>query len=117
MFHPCVIHILYKLIVNILYCEVVYIVFLCFLGIWASAKDLSPTDEQEYVTRYMARFFPRQHLSQLTLDDSLSERIWNNYLNALEYEHVFFLQSDINSFRKDFRNLDEAMKEGAQNDG
>ncbi len=87
-------------------------IVLCLLVAFAWAIDLAPSDEQEYVTRYMARFFPRQHLSQLTLDDDLSERIWNNYLNALDYERIFFLQSDIAGFREEMLNLDDAMKEG-----
>ncbi len=76
------------------------------------AENLKPTEEQEYVTRYMARFFPRQHLTHRELEDSISERVWNNYLNRLDYERIFFLQSDIDLFKKKIHELDDSMKMG-----
>ena len=84
----------------------------CSIALAAMGAELAPTDDQEYVERYMARFFPRQHLTQMAVDNTLSERIWNNFINALDYERIFFVQSDIESFRKDTDTLDEAMKAG-----
>lgn len=78
----------------------------------APAEVLRPSDEQAYVARYMSRFFPRQHLSQLKLDDMLSERIWNNFITSLDYERVFFLQADIDNFKVKINSLDDELKKG-----
>ena len=82
------------------------------IAVPAESAELSASKEQEYVARYLARFFPRQHLAQLNLDDSISERIWISYISTLDYERVFFLQSDIASFRKRIHELDDDMKDG-----
>jgi carboxyl-terminal processing protease len=82
------------------------------IAVPAESAELSASKEQEYVARYLARFFPRQHLAQLNLDDSISERIWINYISRLDYERVFFLQSDIDSFQKRIHDLDDDMKNG-----
>lgn len=93
--------------------QFVTIAAVCLLPTALLASDnLKPNEEQEYVARYMARFFPRQHLTQRELEDSMSERIWNNYLNSLDYERIFFLQSDIDSFRTRIHRLDDDMKNG-----
>ena len=97
--------------------SILTILVLCLLSGSVQAEkaekgELLASKEQQYVARYLARFFPRQHLAQLNLDDSISERIWINYISSLDYERVFFLQSDIDSFRKQIHDLDDDMKEG-----
>jgi carboxyl-terminal processing protease len=55
---------------------------------------------------------PNGHLMQHPLDDAISARAWTNYLAMLDYDHVYFLQSDIAEFERSRDKLDDAVHEG-----
>ncbi|MCC5878762.1 MAG: carboxy terminal-processing peptidase [Idiomarina sp.] len=66
-----------------------------------SLQDL-PTlaAESQHVTasKRIASYFTRYHYSRVELDESMSEKIFNRYLEQLDYNRMFFLQSDIDEF-------------------
>ena len=43
--------------------------------------------------------FEQYHYTGRTFDDELSERSLENYLDALDYSHLIFLQADVDAFR------------------
>ncbi|MFC1462179.1 carboxy terminal-processing peptidase [Verrucomicrobiota bacterium] len=59
-----------------------------------------------------ARYLPTEHLTRALVDDVVSRRAWTNYLSSLDYEHVYFLQSDIDGFARRKELLDDALKSG-----
>ena len=69
------------------------------------------------VTNFMALY----HYEGMRIDDEISQRLFKNYFDALDYNRLFFLESDIqefkaweNAFDEDLRttpvNLDKAFK-------
>lgn len=60
----------------------------------------------------MAKFMPGRHLTHSSLDDTISRRAWTNYLSSLDFEHVYFLESDIQTLRKDETELDDLLIKG-----
>ena len=44
--------------------------------------------------------FVSMHYSQKPLDDEMSSKIFNLYLNRLDPAHYYFLEEDIKKFRK-----------------
>lgn len=70
------------------------------------AKYLSSEDEiiNTILTRY--------HYSKFSLDDSLSNVIFNRYLKSLDYNRSYFLASDIDKFDKYKFELDNDIKDG-----
>jgi len=48
----------------------------------------------------------------LPMDDVISAKAWRNYLDSLDPDHVYFLASDIASFKKDETNLDDQLDRG-----
>lgn len=71
-----------------------------------------PTALDRQVTRVVAALLPRQHLSQRRLDNEVSERMLNNYIEALDPMKLYFYESDIASFRRWQHDLDEQIAAG-----
>ncbi|MBV9698455.1 MAG: carboxy terminal-processing peptidase, partial [Gammaproteobacteria bacterium] len=57
-----------------------------------------PTDAQRATARKVGRILEEQHYSRATLDDKMSEVIYQRYLESLDGQKSYFLQSDIKDF-------------------
>jgi len=77
-----------------------------------SIKHLYP--EKKYVneTKIINELLERYHYRKLSLNDSLSSVILDNYLTSLDYNKSFFLAEDIDSFESYRYKLDDAIKAG-----
>ncbi|QBH96193.1 carboxy terminal-processing peptidase [Limnobaculum zhutongyuii] len=56
--------------------------------------------------------FTRSHYRQFDLDDAFSEKIFNRYLNVLDFSHNVLLASDIAKFADKKTKLDDELKSG-----
>ncbi|MCD1126749.1 carboxy terminal-processing peptidase [Jinshanibacter sp. LJY008] len=75
------------------------------------------TQEGQHATvseRVTARF-TRSHYRQFDLDDAFSEKIFNRYLNVLDFSHNVLLASDIAKFADRKTRLDDELKSGELN--
>lgn len=75
----------------------------------AGAPVLKPTPTQGEAAVWSARFLTRFHYKPLPLDKAMSEKIFENYLESLDGEKLFFTQADINTFGASRDKLDEAI--------
>ncbi len=50
------------------------------------------------ITIAVARLLENVHYSKLPLDDAMSQRLLRNYLDALDYNHLFFTKEDVDAF-------------------
>ncbi len=75
-------------------------------------EPLVPEQHYERIVKRFARIVPREHLTRHVLDDSISRRAWTNYLASLDYERIYFRESDIDAFRGYGPNLDDQLKAG-----
>jgi len=64
------------------------------------------------VLRGIVERFTSLHYAQKPLNDSLSRTIFTNYLRRLDPGHYYFLQSDIESFRRYERQVDDMLRRG-----
>ncbi len=62
--------------------------------------DLAPDAGQIEIS--VGRLLEQGHYSRHELDDALSKRLLKNYIDSLDYNHLFFLQSDIAKFETDY---------------
>ena len=89
----------------------------CLLAAQASAFEskssgpglLLPLPEQTQSALWSAQILSRYHYRAAPLDDAMSEKIFANYLEALDRERVFFLQSDIDRLASARTQLDDAI--------
>lgn len=78
----------------------------------ASPAVLDTTPRERQVARMVTRFVERAHYARLTLDDSLSDATLKTYLEALDGNRHYFLQSDIAYFGRYRNALDESLRSG-----
>lgn len=68
------------------------------------------------IANVVGQILQQAHFRQARLDDHISSMFLTNYLNALDYNHMIFLQSDVDSFRAKYATkLDDALRSGEVN--
>ena len=73
---------------------------------------LMPLEQQPHAALLSAKMISRHHYRHVTLDDSLSSQIFDNYLKMLDSEKIFFLHADIVHFADARTRLDDAILDG-----
>ncbi|MEQ4923635.1 carboxy terminal-processing peptidase [Proteus hauseri] len=73
---------------------------------------LKQEPQHSTVSERVTSRFERSHYRQFSLDASFSEKIFNRYLNLLDYSHNVLLASDIAQFGKDKAKVGEYLKSG-----
>ncbi|MDT8448738.1 MAG: carboxy terminal-processing peptidase [Wenzhouxiangellaceae bacterium] len=75
-----------------------------------AAVPLNPTSEQRFTTRLASRFLTSYHYKNAELDDTLSERIFKQYIALLDPNRMYLLASDIDQLERYRTRLDEALR-------
>ena len=70
------------------------LLFSCF----KNSEGLKQTDVPRLLNQYLM-----MHVEYHKIDDELSGRIFDNYINSLDYGKYFFKASDVNDLRKKYR--------------
>lgn len=73
-----------------------------------SSSDFADEDTARLVTQMIPRF----HLSQAEVDDAVSGRLLDGFIEQMDPQKLYFLQSDIDEFSKYRTTLDDMLKEG-----
>lgn len=76
----------------------------------SSALKLEPDIEQRYATNLATRFLTNFHYKSTRLDDDLSSEIFDNYLELLDPNKIYFLASDVQTFERYRSGLDDALR-------
>ncbi len=74
--------------------------------------SILPLDYYPQIAKTFVAQFPNSHLSKYPVNDLISSRAWTNYINSYDYNHVYFLQSDIDMFSKYMYDLDDTLRVG-----
>ncbi len=77
-----------------------------------SPATLETTSRERQVARMVTRFVERAHYSRLSVDDSLSDATLKTYLETLDSNRHYFLQSDIAYFARYRTTLDDSLRSG-----
>ncbi|TBW53312.1 tail-specific protease [Marinobacter halodurans] len=75
-------------------------------------QPVSPTIDQARANILIARQLQFTHFLDQRIDSDLSKRVFDAYLDHLDGQHVYFLQSDIDRFSPWRTKLDSALKTG-----
>lgn len=75
-------------------------------------KVLKPERKNVQETILVTELLKAYHYRKLPLDDSVSEVIYNNFLESLDHSKLYFLKSDINSFDKYRYYMDDYLTDG-----
>lgn len=77
-----------------------------------SDDDLKPTLTQEKVEAYVTKIFSGYHYRKFNINDSLSSKMFDNYLSEIDRGKLYFLASDVQYFEKYRNQLDESLNNG-----
>lgn len=83
---------------------------LCFLSV--SLNGANEPDPGQ-ITVSVARLLENIHYSHQRLDNEMSKKVLRNYLESLDYNHLFFTQEDVDKFTAQWgTKLDEEILNG-----
>ena len=83
---------------------------LIFVGMMVACSaraELASPAEAGQVGMAVSKLLEEHHYNAKRLDDTMAKEMLKNYLNALDYNHFFFLQSDVDGFQHFSTELDE----------
>lgn len=90
------------------------VLWLCSLSAaWAlespARTPLTPQQHQASTAKMVATLLSRYHYSAPPLDDALSVKVFDHYLESLDSERVLFLQRDVDLYSAARKRLDDAI--------
>ena len=77
-----------------------------------SYKELKPLPTHPRTAQLIMHVLSRSHYRNLAIDDSLSSQMFDRYIESLDYNRSYFLQSDIDLFERYRYQLDDYMRSG-----
>lgn len=72
--------------------------------------ELEPTSKQRRATTLITQLLSRHHYKKTSLNDEFSSDLLDRYLNALDPNRSFFLQSDVDGFQVHADRLDDMLR-------
>ena len=75
----------------------------------ASAVQMKPVAAQAQAALWASRVLARYHYKAMPLDDAMSEKIFDNYFEALDGEKLYFTQVDLDRYAPLRTRLDDAI--------
>lgn len=85
--------------------------FICTLALTLSA-ELKPRNYDGRIAQRFGDMLPRNHVSQLALNDEISRRAWTNLVTFYDFDHSVFLKSDLDRLALRQDRLDDELKAG-----
>jgi carboxyl-terminal processing protease len=98
-------------------------ILIMFVAAFAYAIQKEPNSAQQShnkspaLTKEILKILDERHFLDLALDDALSSRLLDNYVDRLDPNKAFFYQSDINDFNQYRAILDDQLKNGDDSAG
>jgi len=77
-----------------------------------SFDPLFPEPQHQQATRIIVQLLSQNHYKRIAIDDSLSSQAFDRYIDRLDYNHIYFLESDIESFEKYRYRFDDYFRSG-----
>ena len=78
----------------------------------ANAEVTEPSQRDKYITISVTELMKKEHISEWTLNEKLSERTITSFLKVLDPQKLYFYQSDVDYFRARQPQLGDMFKNG-----
>ncbi len=86
-------------------------IFVCsLLFSLGSGVLIDNPDKDKLLIEVITYVMERGHFNPKKIDDSFSLNVFRNYINDIDGQHRFFLQSDINNFKRFQKEIDDQIK-------
>jgi len=80
-----------------------------------SENALVPTAEHQQATEVIMHLMQRYHYSQVSVDDNLSDQIFDRFMESLDPQRSFLLASDVIEFEQFRKEFDDALRNAQLN--
>jgi carboxyl-terminal processing protease len=70
----------------------------------AAGRTLKPTPAEEEASRYIAQYLLQNHYRKVPASDSLSQQIFNRFLDNIDSSKSYFTASEVDQLRKELGN-------------
>ena len=70
----------------------------------SASSALKPTASEEDASRYIAQYLLQNHYRKVPANDSLSQQVFNRFLDNLDNNRSYFMASEVDRLRKDVGN-------------
>ena len=88
-----------------------FVVGLFVLMLSGSTSSYSDNpDKDKLLIEVITYVMQRGHYDPKDIDDTFSEHVFNNYIQGIDGQHRFFLQSDINNFKRYKDEIDDQIR-------
>lgn len=77
----------------------------------SSSGYMDNPDKDKLLIEVITYVMQRGHYDPKDIDDTFSEHVFNNYIQGIDGQHRFFLQSDINNFKRYKDEIDDQIRE------
>lgn len=77
-----------------------------------SYEDLVPSQSHQKVEQFVTQFLGNYHFQKFSVNDSLSTKVWDNFLDNVDRSRAYFTKQEIDSFEKYRFTIDEALLSG-----
>lgn len=77
-----------------------------------SFEPLYPEKQHRQESKVISHLLTHSHYKKIAINDSLSSEAFDRYIEHLDYNHFYFLESDINSFEKYRYMFDDYFRSG-----
>lgn len=84
---------------------------LLLVPFWLSAEPV-PGKHDQLLTQIVCEMFQRGHVTRPKIGDEISKRLFQRFLKDLDPGKMYFLQSDIDDFKKQETELDDMLLKG-----
>ena len=84
--------------------------FLSLLLLLNFSVGIPNPEKDKLLIEVIAYVLERGHFSPKEINDDFSENVFHNYIEGIDGQHRFFLQSDINNFNRYKKELDDQIK-------
>ena len=93
---------------------VLFLLFISFASCSFTNKrfDNPEKDKDQVLLDIVQHVLNNAHFSPVQMDDAFSKKVYSSYLKNLDGQHRYFLQSDIDEFKKYETRLDDDLKSG-----
>jgi len=78
----------------------------------ADGAAVEPSAQDRRIARLIASLVPRYHISSTELNDTISQRALDLYVERFDSMKLYFYQSDIDEFKQYSDKIDDMVKEG-----
>ena len=91
--------------------HITFFIAIIIFGFSFSNKKFSDPNKEKLLIEVVKYVVEKGHYNSIEIDDDISEKIFDSYIEQLDAQKRFFLQSDIRQFEKYKYKLDDQLKD------